>query len=188
MKVQSLCAVAIISTLGVALAQERVPQPQPQPQPRATQATAGMPDGSAGFVAKATEAGAVEVAVGKLAMTNATSPAVKAFAARMVADHGKVNEELARLAADQSIKVSDPRGAVSKATAKLSAATGAAFDREYMEMMVIAHQNSVTLLEHESTKGTDATIKAFAQKTLPTVREHQKMAHETAESVGVKGH
>ena len=187
MKVPFLCA-AIVSTVAVSAAQQQVPQPQPQPQPRATQATAGMPDGSGGFVAKATEAGAVEVAVGQLAVTKATSPAVKAFATRMVADHGRANAELARLAADQSIKVSDPGGAVSKATGKLSALTGAEFDREYMEMMVVAHQNAVTLFEHESTKGTDATIKAFAARTLPTVREHQKMAHETADSVGVKKH
>lgn len=188
MRVPFLCAVAVISTLSAGAAQERVPQPQPQPQPRATQATAGMPEGSGAFVAKATEAGAVEVAVGQLAVTKATSPAVKAFATRMVADHGKANSELARLAADQSIKVSDPSGAVSKATAKLSSLTGAEFDRGYMEMMVTAHQNAVMLFEHESTRGSDATIKAFATKTLPTVREHQKMAHETAEAVGVKGH
>jgi putative membrane protein len=146
-----------------------------------------MPEGSGTFVAKATEAGAVEVAVGQLAATKATSPAVKAFATRMVADHGRANSELARLATEQSIKVTDTSAAVSKATSKLSALTGAEFDREYMEMMVTAHQNAVVLFEHESTRGTDATIKAFATKTLPTVREHQKMAHETAESVGVKG-
>ena len=108
-----------------------------------------MPEGSGAFVAKATEAGAVEVAVGKLALEKATSPAVKAFATRMVADHGQANEELTRLAAEQSIKVSDASSAVSKATAKLSPLTGAQFDREYMEMQVAAHQNAVVLFEHE---------------------------------------
>jgi putative membrane protein len=57
-----------------------------------------------------------------------------------------------------------------------------------MEMQVRSHQDSVTLFEHESTKGSDATIKAFATKTLATIREHQRMAHEAAEAVGVKGH
>ena len=55
MRVQILCAAVIVSTVALGAAQERVPQPQPEPQPRATQATAGMPAGSAGFVAKATE-------------------------------------------------------------------------------------------------------------------------------------
>jgi putative membrane protein len=176
----------MIATLAVATAQEQVPQPQPQPQPRATQATAGMPQGSAGFVAKAAEAGAVEVALAKLAMSKATSPAVKTFATKMDADHGKANAELTRLAKEQSITVPDTNAAVTKATAKLSAKTGAEFDREYMEMQVIAHQDAITLFEHESTQGTDATIKAFATRTLPTIREHQKMAHDIADSVGVK--
>ena len=52
-----------------------------------------MPEASGGFVAKALEAGATEIATSELAAQKATNPAVKAFAARMVADHGKANAE-----------------------------------------------------------------------------------------------
>jgi putative membrane protein len=188
MKVSFLCAAAVVSSVAVGAAQQQSPQPQPEPQPRATQATAGIPENSSGFVAKAIESGAREVAISELAVKKAVNPAVKAFATRMVADHGKANAELARLAADQSIQVSNTGAAVTTATNKLSPLTGAEFDRAYMEMQVRSHQDSVTLFEHESTKGSDATIKAFATKTLATIREHQRMAHEAAEAVGVKGH
>jgi putative membrane protein len=188
MKGPFLCAAAVVSTLAVGAAQQQSPQPQPEPQPRATQATAGIPESSGGFVARALEGGNVEVATSELAVKKATNLAVKAFASRMVADHGKANAELARLAADQSIKVSDTGAAVGKATNKLSGLTGAEFDREYMQMQLAAHQDAVTLFERESTKGSDATIKAFATRTLPTLREHQRLAHEAAESVGIKGH
>ena len=100
---------------------------------------------------------------------------------------GRRTPKLAKLAASQSIKVSDTGAAANKAKSKLAGLTGAEFDREYMTMQVAAHQDAVTLFERESTKGSDATIKAFATRTLPTLREHQKMAHETAESAGVKG-
>jgi putative membrane protein len=188
MKIPYLCAAAVVSSLAVGAAQQQSPQPQPEPQPRATQATAGIPQNSAGFVAKAIEAGAIEIATSELAVKKATNPAVKAFATRMVADHGKANAELAKLAADQSIQVTGPGAAASTATNKLTALSGAEFDREYMEMQVRAHQDAVTLFERESTKGSDATIKAFATKTLATLRDHQKLAHDAAEAAGVKGH
>ena len=187
MRTISVCTIAIVSVIAVGAAQERGPQPQPKPEPRATQATAGMSASSGEFVAKASEAGAVEVAVGRLASTKASNPAVKTFATRMEADHGKANVELAKLAKDQSIEVPDSSAAVSKATAKLSDLSGAEFDREYMDMQLTAHQNSVTLFEHQSAHGSDATIKAWAKKTLATVREHQKMAHDTADALDSKG-
>jgi putative membrane protein len=129
----------------------------------------------------------VEVAAAKLAATKATNPAVKAFAARMAADHAKANSELEKVATGQSLKMPDTTAAVSRAMAKLQNLSGAEFDKEYMEMQVRAHQDAVTLFEHQSQRGTDASIKAFAQQTLPTLREHQKMAHDAADAAGVKG-
>jgi putative membrane protein len=187
MKVMSVCAVAIVSTIAVGVAQERGPQPLPQPQPRATQATAGMPTGSGDFAVKVAESGAVEVALARLAMTKASSPAVKAFATRMLTDHGKANDELAKLAKDQSITLPDTTAAVNRASAKLANVSGDEFDRAYMKMQLIGHQNSLTLFEHQSQHGTDATIKAWAQKMLPTLREHQKMADEAEDTLGSKG-
>ena len=59
---------------------------------------------------------------------------------------------------------------------KLSAMSGAEFDRAYMNMMVSDHNKDVAEFEKESTKGGDPDLKAFAAKTLPTLKEHQQMA------------
>lgn len=59
---------------------------------------------------------------------------------------------------------------------KLSAMSGAEFDRAYMNMMVSDHNKDVAAFEKESTKGGDPDLKAFAAKTLPTLKEHQQMA------------
>ena len=48
------------------------------------------------FVEMAATGGQAEVAMGRLGQEQATSPDVKRFAARMVADHTKANEELMR--------------------------------------------------------------------------------------------
>ena len=54
----------------------------------------------------------------------------------------------------------------------MSAMTGAAFDREYTKMMVSDHRKDVSDFEKESTRGTDADLKEFATRTLPTLQEH----------------
>ena len=66
---------------------------------------------------------------------------------------------------------------------KLSALSGAEFDRKYMEHMVKDHEKDVAAFERESTKGSDSDIKAWAAKTLPTLREHLQMARATAMKV-----
>jgi putative membrane protein len=61
---------------------------------------------------------------------------------------------------------------------KLSALSGAEFDRKYMDEMVKDHEKDVAAFERESTKGSDPDLKAWAAKTLPTLREHLQMARD----------
>ena len=69
---------------------------------------------------------------------------------------------------------------------KLSALTGAAFDREYMSQMVKDHSSAVALFQGQATNGTDADLKNWAAKTLPTLQEHLRMAREVSAKVGAK--
>ena len=50
------------------------------------------------FMKEAAQGGMAEVKLGELAATKAQNPDVKAFAKKMVADHGKANAELKTLA------------------------------------------------------------------------------------------
>ena len=60
--------------------------------------------GDAEFVDKAAIAGKAEVQASQLALRQAQSPDVRAFAQRMVADHGKANARLNEIAARQGMK------------------------------------------------------------------------------------
>jgi putative membrane protein len=72
---------------------------------------------------------------------------------------------------------------------KMSALSGAEFDRKYMDDMVKDHQKDVSAFERESTAGSDPDLKAWAAKTLPTLREHLQMARDiqTKVKAGSKG-
>lgn len=68
---------------------------------------------------------------------------------------------------------------------KLSKLSGADFDREYMRQQLKAHEKAISLFERQANKGKDTELKTFASNTLPTLREHQQMARDTAGKVGI---
>jgi len=53
-----------------------------------------------------------------------------------------------------------------------------AFDDQYTHAMVEDHNKAVKLFQQEERSGHNTELKQFAQKTLPTLEEHQKMALE----------
>ena len=125
------------------------------------------------FAVDAANGGMAEVALGKLAQQQATSAAVKDFANMMVTDHSKANDELMALAKSKNITLPDSVSNDKKqAMMDLSKKTGADFDKAYVDMMVDDHKSTISLFEDESKNGKDADIKAFADKTLPTLRTH----------------
>lgn len=131
------------------------------------------------FMRTAAVDGMAEVEHGKLAAEHAASNDVKQFGQRMVDDHGKANAELKSVAAQKNVTLPTELDAKHKAMqAKLSKLKGAAFDSAYMAHMVSAHKEAVTLFQREAKSGKDAEVKAFAEKTLPTLQEHFKMAQD----------
>jgi putative membrane protein len=140
------------------------------------------------FMMKAAQGGMTEVELGQLALKQASSGDVKQFAQRMVDDHAKAGDELKGLAAGKGVMLPTVVGKKSKDQIdKLAKLSGADFDQEYMKLMMKNHSASIDLFEKEAQKGKDAETKAWAEKTLPTLREHKTMAHDVAGKVeGVK--
>lgn len=139
------------------------------------------------FVSDAASGGMMEVELGTMAVQNASSQEVKDFGRRMIDDHSKVNDELKSIAAGENIPVpatlkTENRDEVDK----LSKLSGSDFDKEYMDTMVKDHQKDIKDFEDMAQNAQDPKIKAFAQKTLPTLRQHLKMAQDIQQSLGNK--
>jgi putative membrane protein len=137
------------------------------------------------FMEKAARAGHAEVAAGKLASSKASNDQVKQFGERMVQDHGKAGEELKNIALGKGVTLpSGPDAAHKKLASKLESSKGADFDRLYVaEAGVKDHKEAVELFTDQAKNGKDADLKAFAQKTLPTIREHYQMAQDLNKAV-----
>ena len=130
------------------------------------------------FLMDAAMGGLVEVELGRLATQKGTSEAVKQFGQRMVDDHSKANEELTTLASGKGITLPTALDEKhQKEMTKLSALSGAEFDRAYSKKMLSDHKKDVSEFEKQSTRGADPDLKAFAAKTLPTLQEHLQLAN-----------
>ncbi|MDX6694652.1 MAG: putative rane protein [Blastocatellia bacterium] len=141
--------------------------------------SAALGDDDRKFMTNAATGGMEEVELGRLAAGKAQSADVKKFGQKMVDDHSQANTELKQLAARKGVTL--PAGMMDDQKAdkdKLSKLSGAEFDREYMKMMVDDHDKDVKEFKDEADDGSDADLKSFAAKTLPTLQEHQRMAKD----------
>ena len=179
-------AVALVS-LGFgagALAQGTAPSATPAMAKSANTSGAKLPGDERKFLEKAGMDGMAEVEMGRMAASKATDPQVKQFAQRMVTDHSKANDELKSLASSKGVQVP---ASVDKKHQKdmddMGKKDAKKFDREYMEHMVKEHRKDVSEFEKQSRSAKDADVKAFAAKTLPTLKEHLQMAQQIEAAV-----
>ena len=169
--------VVLIGMAFVTAAGAQQPTGSQQPAPKTNQSSARAAAGDSAFAMKAGQANFAEIELGKLALQKAMRDEVKQFAQRMVDDHSKALDELKSAAGSKNITLPTQLDAEHKKLSdRLSKLSGAAFDREYMQAMVDGHKKVAADVRKESQTGSDADLKAWAAKTLPTVEEHLKHA------------
>ncbi len=133
------------------------------------------------FARKAAEGGLAEVEMGRIAASKATDQNIRMFGEKMVNDHSSANEELKSAAQKDGVTLPQDASPKQKKTAeRLNSLQGAAFDKEYARLMVQDHKEDVALFKKEASSGKDPAMRAFAQKALPTLEEHLKMAQQNA--------
>lgn len=132
------------------------------------------------FAVKAANGGMLEVELGRLAQEKAQSKEVKDFGAMMVTDHSKANDELKALATLKNITLPATLGEdMQKHVNDLTKLSGKEFDKKYVSLMVDDHKEDIDLFKKTADDDkTDAAVKAFAAKTLPTLQKH--LEHITA--------
>ncbi|RYE19146.1 MAG: DUF4142 domain-containing protein [Sphingobacteriaceae bacterium] len=130
----------------------------------------------ADFAVTAANGGMAEVQIAQLAQQKATSADVKQFAAKMITDHTKANDQLMALAKQKNITLPAALGTdEQKVLDDLSKKSGKDFDKAYVKAMVEDHEKDVKLFADEASDAKDADLKSFAGTTLPTLKMHETM-------------
>lgn len=138
------------------------------------------------FATQAAIIGKAEIELGQMAEQRSQSKDVKNFAQRMVKDHTAADAKLKKIAGKATLNLPDTLDAEHQAVKqKLSGLKGDAFDKEYIKAMAQGHDKAVALFEAAS-QGTQmpSELKEFAASTLPTLKEHEELAHSLHEKEG----
>ena len=168
---------------GAAVAQKGVNADTP---PSAISTDSGQTRGDVRFAREAAEGGMLEVELGKLAVQKATNEKVKEFGQRMIDDHSRADDQLRSIAAKDNIKLPTELDSRNRATVdRFSRMTGTEFDRVYARDMARDHQNDVTAFEREANSGFNPDLKNFANSTLPTLRDHLRLAKDNERAMGI---
>ena len=136
------------------------------------------------FAVKIADAGMLEVQLGKLALTNASSPKVKEFAKMMIDDHTKAGNELKEAASKKNIML--PVAMSDKCQKKydeLAEKKGKDFDKDYISAMVDGHEDVLKEMKDESEKGKDGDLRLWASGKVAVVSHHLEVAKSTKETL-----
>ena len=125
-----------------------------------------------GFLQEAAAGGLMEVKAGKLAKESASDAKVRAFAERMVKDHTEADKELNRVATAMDVSLPKVMAkAHQEEFGRLEKLRAGEFDRAYMKQMVKGHEKAVEQFTLATKEARNEKLRAFAEKTLPTLKD-----------------
>jgi len=137
-----------------------------------TSGALGVSESTASFMTTVADVSMAEVKLGQLAQDKGMNARIKAFGQMMINDHSKANDELKALAAKKNVTLPATIGADhQKKYDDLSKKSGKDFDKEYINAMVDGHQSAVDNFKN-NTDNSDADVKEWVNKTLPTLQMH----------------
>ena len=148
-----------------------------------------IPLTSSAFRRMAIVSDAFEIESSRLALARSRNPRVRRFAQRMIVDHTATSRALlsygpvavgpgAAAAVPSMAPMLDARHAAM--LNQLAAASGRQFDRLYVQMQVMAHQEAVAMFAAYAQSGGDPGLVNFARQALPALQSHLVMAQRLA--------
>lgn len=135
------------------------------------------------FIKNAANGGMTEVNLGKLAAEKGESQEVKDFGNQMVKDHSKINDNLKEVAGKLGVTLPDKVNAKHQAKIdKMEKMSGAAFDKAYVNGMVMAHEKDIAEFEKAGKEVKNEDLKKFIDDSVPTMKEHFEMIKQFSQA------
>jgi putative membrane protein len=136
------------------------------------------------FIKSAAQDDLAELALGNLVKHKATDAAVKQLAERLVQDHRTNLAQVKQLAAQEHVVLpASPTEEQDALTQHLQRLSGTQLEQEYLKAMVQGHKETIAAFEIAANQAQDNALQLFAQKTLPILQQHLKMAQDAQKAV-----
>ncbi|MCU6675990.1 DUF4142 domain-containing protein [Leclercia adecarboxylata] len=171
---------AMFSTAAVQAQSSSAAQSDTSAQTSSTGSMAKLSSGDEKALKDMAQANINEIAAAKIALNKAESSEVKAFAQKMVDDHGDALTKVQTVAKQKDVTLPTEPDAQHKAMAdKLEKESGDAFDKMYMENAGTKdHKMVLSKLQSDAKNIKDPDVKALADAHTPVVEQHLKSAEQ----------
>lgn len=132
------------------------------------------------FVEQASVGNLYEIEAAELALGRCSSPGVKSAAQKMLADHTTATHHMqAALEMNETSGVKAPPTQLdarrNKLIEHLRTAPDDRFDETYVDQQVLAHEETLTLLNTYRDRGGNAQLRSVASATAPVVQRHLQL-------------
>jgi putative membrane protein len=147
--------------------------------------TLGVAPTTADFVTEVAISDMFEIETNRLAEQKGSA---QEKSCALVTDHTKTSNDLKGLVTSGKVKAELPTAIDSSHRSKLDKLKGASgkdFSSDFNSYQVSAHKDAVSLFERYANGGDNGDLKAWAGKTLPTLRHHLEMAQELGKAPSV---
>jgi putative membrane protein len=138
--------------------------------------SAAQADSPREFLIQAQQGNNSEIMLGRLAADQGRSPAVRDFGNRLVSDHRQARDEVRDVGRRFGLRPDrDIAPEAREERDRLAGLRGREFDREFIRYMVDDHRKDIGEFRDEAREQHGA-VSELAQRQLPTLREHLRMA------------
>ncbi|GIG37945.1 DUF4142 domain-containing protein [Cellulomonas pakistanensis] len=161
----------------------------------ATTAALGLAAGSAAaqpneqdrtWLVAAHQSNLAEIAAGQAALQKATTEDVRMHGQMLIDDHTALDAALTPVAQQLGVELpAEPTPEQQATLAEVSAQSGEAFDRAWVEAQIAGHRATLAAGEQELAQGSEQTVKDLAAAAAPVVQKHLDGLLATAQELGV---
>lgn len=131
------------------------------------------------FLQTVAQSDAMEITLGKMAVTKADSPAVKDFGQRMATNHTAINVIIKKIAKADGIVLSKTLTSEDQAlVARLTELNGVLFDKAYMSAMAEIHPSMLALFRWQYDNCKSESVKSFTAQTMPIIGTHTRVSEQ----------
>ena len=157
-------------------AQPAAQQAKAKPAARVPSPEASSKKTSVSILAQIHQADLKEIAIGKIAEEKASTDEVRAYAVQLVNDHTNADQMVLATAQKTGAHMRGAATARSKGDQKLNSASGAQFDRMFLEQTSADHKKLMSELQQEREDASDDEIEALIDKIMPILQQHHDLA------------
>lgn len=131
------------------------------------------------FLQEALNYSSFQIIMGEMAVKQAAGGDFRKYGKDMAAAHGQIYRDLEKIAREKGIRLTAVLDPVRRNTVRYySQEYGAAFDRNYISLMVDENRRDAVLFRHMEKNSGDAEIRRFAGRVAPNLEGYASRAEK----------